>query len=367
MPADGLTAAILRFWKDRPRRRQLIVTDITRMEGDRVCVGGYLEDGSPVRPVAGRAGPNEQWLRTSHDSRVAPFAVIDLRVNRAFPGGCSRHMWRTALFRSMAIVSSESSIRRNNCPSWSGRPRRRCERSLVPRFTPIQITNGGGTCAQEKGRDRWGRSGFVSFVPFVTTTIPTAAAGTTAFAFSTRRKRNSNWRSSISVFARPWTVCAMADLRLTPPPHQRCRLCKTKPSTFVSGWLAVGIATPTVVTSKLPACTDSRMMRPGENNEPIESRRHPWRLADRLSPLDPLTHQLTPRHPSSSASTMAAMISSGRWGAVGVEEDAAVFADDDDGAVDAVAFRSEGVVGAGDVETLVDEEVEGEFLLLDEG
>jgi hypothetical protein len=51
---------------------------------------------------------------------------------------------------------------------------------------------------------------------------------------------------------------------------------------------------------------------------------------------------------------------------VGVEEDAAVFADDDDGAVDAVAFRFEGVVGAGNVETVVDEEVEGEFLLLNE-
>jgi len=49
-----------------------------------------------------------------------------------------------------------------------------------------------------------------------------------------------------------------------------------------------------------------------------------------------------------------------------VEDDAAVFADDDDGAVDTVFLRSQRVVGAGDVETLVDEEVEGELLFLDE-
>jgi hypothetical protein len=51
---------------------------------------------------------------------------------------------------------------------------------------------------------------------------------------------------------------------------------------------------------------------------------------------------------------------------VSVEKDAAVFADDDDGAVDTVAFWSEGIVGAGDVETVVDEEIEGKVLLVDE-
>jgi hypothetical protein len=61
----------------------MIVTDVTRMDGDRVCVGGYLEDGTAVRPVAGRIGPNEQWLRSARDGRVAPFTVLELQVNRA--------------------------------------------------------------------------------------------------------------------------------------------------------------------------------------------------------------------------------------------------------------------------------------------
>ena len=85
MPAAGLKATIHRAWKDRPRRRRMVVLDVTRMEGDRVCVGGYLEDGTPIRPVAGRAGPNERWLTPSRDARVAPFSVLELKVNQA-PG-----------------------------------------------------------------------------------------------------------------------------------------------------------------------------------------------------------------------------------------------------------------------------------------
>ncbi|MCD6029195.1 MAG: hypothetical protein K0S78_1369 [Thermomicrobiales bacterium] len=83
MPGLGLKDRIVRAWKDRPRRRQMVVTDITRMEGDRVCVGGYLEDGTAVRPVAGRAGPNERWLRSARGAPVAPFSVVELQVNRA--------------------------------------------------------------------------------------------------------------------------------------------------------------------------------------------------------------------------------------------------------------------------------------------
>ena len=82
MPVVGLKARIHQAWKDRPRRRQMVVTDVTRMDGDRVCVGGYLDDGTAVRPVACRAGPNERWLSPSRD-RVAPFAVLELQVNRA--------------------------------------------------------------------------------------------------------------------------------------------------------------------------------------------------------------------------------------------------------------------------------------------
>ncbi len=83
MPGVGLKDRILHAWKDRPRRRRMVVTDITRMEGDRVCVGGFLEDGTTVRPVVGRRGPDERWLRSAKNAPVVPFSVLELQVDRA--------------------------------------------------------------------------------------------------------------------------------------------------------------------------------------------------------------------------------------------------------------------------------------------
>jgi hypothetical protein len=61
----------------------MVVMDITRMEGDRVCVGGYLDDGTPIRPIVGRAGPNERWLQPTRGVQIEPFSILELRVNRA--------------------------------------------------------------------------------------------------------------------------------------------------------------------------------------------------------------------------------------------------------------------------------------------
>jgi hypothetical protein len=61
----------------------MVVTDITRMEGERVCVGGYLEDGAAVRPVAGRTGPDERWLHSARGAPVIPFSLVELHVGRA--------------------------------------------------------------------------------------------------------------------------------------------------------------------------------------------------------------------------------------------------------------------------------------------
>lgn len=78
-------------WKDRPRRRTMIVTDVTRMEGTRVCVGGYLEDGGAVRPVVARSGPDEAWLQRTNGEPVAPFALVELRITGAPKGMQAPH------------------------------------------------------------------------------------------------------------------------------------------------------------------------------------------------------------------------------------------------------------------------------------
>jgi|SRR5215207_301972 hypothetical protein len=61
-------------------RQRMIVTDLTRMQGTRICVGGYLEDGTSIRPVCGPSGPTEAWLQPTSDQRVAPFSVVELEV-----------------------------------------------------------------------------------------------------------------------------------------------------------------------------------------------------------------------------------------------------------------------------------------------
>lgn len=91
MPENALMMRLRQLWKDRPRQREMIVTDITRMERERVCVGGYLDDGAAVRPVAGRAGPNETWLRVAQDGPVAPFSVVKVRVGWTPKGAVAPH------------------------------------------------------------------------------------------------------------------------------------------------------------------------------------------------------------------------------------------------------------------------------------
>jgi hypothetical protein len=78
--SEGWLSRLKQVWKDRPRRRTMIVTDVTRMEGTRVCVGGYLEDGGAVRPVVARSGPDEAWLQRSSGGAVTPFAVVELCI-----------------------------------------------------------------------------------------------------------------------------------------------------------------------------------------------------------------------------------------------------------------------------------------------
>jgi hypothetical protein len=69
----------------------MVVTDVTRMEGARVCVGGYLEDDRAVRPVIGRSGPDEAWLQRAQGGPVAPFAVVDLRISGRPKGSHAPH------------------------------------------------------------------------------------------------------------------------------------------------------------------------------------------------------------------------------------------------------------------------------------
>ncbi len=58
----------------------LTITDLTRMQGDRVCVAGYLPDNTCVRPVFAKGGLTEEWLRLRGNTAIRPFAVIEFDV-----------------------------------------------------------------------------------------------------------------------------------------------------------------------------------------------------------------------------------------------------------------------------------------------
>ncbi len=58
----------------------LTITDLTRMQGDRVCVAGYLPDCTCVRPIFAKGGLTEGWLHARGQVAIRPFAVIEFDI-----------------------------------------------------------------------------------------------------------------------------------------------------------------------------------------------------------------------------------------------------------------------------------------------
>jgi len=58
-------------------RKQITITDLTRMQGNRVCVAGYDTDGHCVRPVIPFTGIAEPSLSAKGRVIVFPFAVVE--------------------------------------------------------------------------------------------------------------------------------------------------------------------------------------------------------------------------------------------------------------------------------------------------
>jgi hypothetical protein len=61
-------------------RATLTITDLTRMQGDRVCVAGYLPDNTCVRPVFAKGGLTEDWLHMRGQVAIRPFAIIEFDI-----------------------------------------------------------------------------------------------------------------------------------------------------------------------------------------------------------------------------------------------------------------------------------------------
>jgi hypothetical protein len=54
----------------------LIITDVTRMSGTRVCVAGIAVDGRSIRPTLPYPGIQEDWLYTNGQCVIRPFSRV---------------------------------------------------------------------------------------------------------------------------------------------------------------------------------------------------------------------------------------------------------------------------------------------------
>ncbi len=69
----------------------LTVTDVTRMGGNRVCVAGYLPDGTCVRPKLESGPILDSWLWANDGAPCRPFAAVDVDLLRAASDTAAPH------------------------------------------------------------------------------------------------------------------------------------------------------------------------------------------------------------------------------------------------------------------------------------
>lgn len=66
-------------------RKKIVITDITRMSGDKVCIAGYDKYPSPVRcvrPTFPSGSSREDWLYVYGVPVIRPFAEVELEFTR---------------------------------------------------------------------------------------------------------------------------------------------------------------------------------------------------------------------------------------------------------------------------------------------
>ena len=69
-------------------KKDIVITDLTRMGGERVCIAGYTRDGRCIRPELARGFFAEWWLDRRGSGVVRPFAILEfdlLRPQRMAP------------------------------------------------------------------------------------------------------------------------------------------------------------------------------------------------------------------------------------------------------------------------------------------
>lgn len=73
-------------------RASIIITDLTRMQRNRVCVAGVLPSLECVRPISPGTNLHEGWLFQNRPYVLKPFAVIEMELIRPVPDRVAPHI-----------------------------------------------------------------------------------------------------------------------------------------------------------------------------------------------------------------------------------------------------------------------------------
>lgn len=71
-------------------KKHLVITDLTQMSKDNVCIAGYLQDGTCVRPIIGEHLTKE-YLKENTRTIIRPFSIIDLDFIEPDERSCPPH------------------------------------------------------------------------------------------------------------------------------------------------------------------------------------------------------------------------------------------------------------------------------------
>lgn len=66
-------------------KTKLVITDLTRMQGTRICIAGYTREYKCVRPVFWSSGLVERWLSNKGQVVIRPFAIVEFDLQEHKP------------------------------------------------------------------------------------------------------------------------------------------------------------------------------------------------------------------------------------------------------------------------------------------
>lgn len=90
-------------------KTKLTITDLTRMHGGRVCISGYDEAGTCIRPVLPHPGIAEQSLKVNGKAIAFPFAMVefDLLEPRPQPPHTEDYSYKPGSTRLVRVLTEE--------------------------------------------------------------------------------------------------------------------------------------------------------------------------------------------------------------------------------------------------------------------